>query len=48
MTKTVMITKMAAAIVLASVAAGLAGSPAQAGWGTGRGGCLRSGGQQQL
>jgi hypothetical protein len=33
MTKTVMITKMAAAIVLASVAAGLAGSPAQAGWG---------------
>ncbi|MDH2398484.1 hypothetical protein QCM77_00540 [Bradyrhizobium sp. SSUT18] len=28
-----MITKMAAAIVLASVAAGLAGSPAQAGWG---------------
>jgi hypothetical protein len=33
MTKAVMITKMAAAIVLASVAAGLAGSPAQAGWG---------------
>lgn len=48
MTKTVIITKMAAAIVLASVAAGLAGSPAQAGWGTGRGGCPRSGGQQQL
>jgi len=33
MTKTLMITKMAAAIVLASVAAGVASSSAQAGWG---------------
>jgi len=33
MTKTAMITKLAAAMVLASVAAGVAMSPAQAGWG---------------
>lgn len=33
MTKTAMITKLAAAMVLASVAAGVASSPAKAGWG---------------
>ncbi|MDN5004616.1 hypothetical protein QY048_27580 [Bradyrhizobium sp. WYCCWR 12677] len=32
-TKTAVITKMAAAIALTGVAAALAGSPAQAGWG---------------